>query len=102
MNDEGLMGNNGKDEELKWKRLYDSLTVRCLQLEKNLIEYKSANNFLVKGLESAQKVVDLNKNILRQGFTEFNKKEQIYIETINKMKAKLKELGCGNFDFLGN
>lgn len=91
------------DEDGKqWKRLYDSAANRIMNLEQIIEEKNVALSNLSNNLANAQKAVDINKTMVRNGLTEFNRKEQEYIEILNKMRAKLKELGYGDFDKLGN
>jgi predicted nucleic acid-binding Zn-ribbon protein len=91
-----------KDEFEQYNRSYKLLVERNDQLEKRYAEQENKITVLINSLENCQKAFDTNKTLLRQMAAEHNKKEQSLIEYMNKLKAKLRELGYANFNKLGN
>jgi hypothetical protein len=92
-----------EDEGIKWKSLYKGIarTNERFQIQINDLSRRLAT--AETNLVNAQNAVDLNKNMLHQVSTENNKKEQELIALMNKLKAKLREMGYdGSFDSLGN
>lgn len=86
----------------QWKRLYESAAIRIFTLEETLHQEEAKVKALIENLGNAQKAVDINKTMLRNGLTDFNRKEQEYIVLINKMKEKLRGLGYVDFNRLGD
>lgn len=97
-------GNNSnlKEELRKYKQQYNILVVRCNQLEGQLLDANGQINFLRQSLFSAQKALDINKDLLRRTAEEHNKKEQSLVSFMNKLKDKLRELGYADFNNLGD
>lgn len=97
-----MTGKQLKAELEKYKRQYKILVGRCEQLDNENADLKAKLTMMAKNLTNAQNAFDANKALLRQMGEEHNKKEQDLIEFMNKLKAKLRELGYnGNFDRLG-
>lgn len=87
---------------LEWKKHYKSVSERCKKLEAQVQEQDRNIMFLSHSLKNAQTAVQLNKDVLLKVTEEHNKKEKDLIDFMNKLKAKLREMGYdGNFDNLG-
>ena len=90
-----------KDELDKYRRQYDGLVEVHRILENKLEQAQSALSFSVKNLANAQQAVDANKKLMRQMGKEHSRKEQDLIAFMNRLKAKLREMGYdGSFDSL--
>lgn len=88
---------------VKFKQLYKSVADANKRWEKTnndlMKQLQIANNNLV----NAQNAVNMHKNMLVQTTEAHNKKEQGLVELLNKLKAKIREMGYhGDFDSLGN
>jgi hypothetical protein len=91
-----------KEELEKWKTLYTGAGVVIRSLERQLADLSTKLSVAESNLSNAQNAVAINKTILRQVTEEHNRKEKDLIEFMNRLKAKLREMGYdGSFDRLG-
>jgi hypothetical protein len=91
-----------KEELEKWKTLYSGACVVIRSLERQLESLASKAQIAEMNLKNAQDAVLINKTLLRQVTEENNKNEKELIEFMNRLKAKLREMGYnGSFDRLG-
>jgi len=92
-----------KDELDKYKRQYKNIVNRNVQLENQFQRQEEKNQQLLNSLVECQKAVDMNKTLLRKFGEEHNRKENEMVDLMNRLKAKLREMGYnGNFNRLGN
>lgn len=91
-----------KEELEKWKTLYTGAGVVIRSLERQINDLQTQLSLAVANLKNANDALAINKTILRQATTEHSRKEQELIEFMNRLKAKLREMGYdGSFDRLG-
>ena len=89
-------------ELAKWKELYQSLSKRFESMDNTINEQRATIVSLRHNLSSAEKAAEISKSSLITSVTGSNSKEQEYIGVINKLKAKIREMGHhGDFDNLG-
>jgi hypothetical protein len=97
MNDKLLI-----EERDKWKNLYTGAGVVIRSLERQLNDLQTQLSLAVANLKNANDALAINKTILRQAAEEHNRNEKELIEFMNRLKAKLREMGYhGSFDRLG-
>lgn len=91
-----------QDEAKQWKRLYTGMVRHNDSQQKAISTQTDLVARLQANLDNCQKAVDLNKVMLHNAIAEHSRKEQEYIGLINKLKNKLRELGYGDFNRLGD
>ena len=84
------------------ERLYKSLSQANASLEKQAERQQAVIKMLNENIANAQKAVDTHKAININAIEDFSRKEQEYINLINLLKDKLRELGYADFNNLGN
>ena len=91
-----------QDELDTYKRSYKQIVGRNTHLEELYKKQEDRKAVLTAALESCQQAVDMNKQMVRQMGEEHSKKEGALVEFMNRLKAKLRELGYGDFNRLGD
>jgi len=91
-----------RDELAKFKRSYRRIVSRNTELENQFEAQEARIAVLSNNLVQCQKALDMNKTLIRQFGDEHSRKEQAMASFINALKAKLRELGYGDFNKLGD
>lgn len=91
-----------KNQLVKYKRLYRATGEANKRLEAVNKDLMGRLSVAEANLGNCQQALDMNKQLLRQMAEGHNAKEQGLVELLNKLKAKLREMGYhGDFDRLG-